>query len=68
MFFNDNLVASRIMLHGLARANMRIQWSAVANLKQKSWFAFDLNQDAYSHFRKRKGYSTRIYIRNCLGQ
>ena len=49
-FFIDNLVASRIMLHGLVRVKMQNQGFAVANLRQKSWLAFDLSQDAQSLF------------------
>ncbi len=32
-FFINNLVASRIMLHGLVRVKMRNQWFALANLR-----------------------------------
>jgi hypothetical protein len=33
-----------------ARVKMQNQGLAVANLRQKSWFAFDLSQDAQSLF------------------
>ncbi len=49
-FFIGKLVATMIMLHGLVRAKMRNQGFAVANLRQKSWFAFDLSQDAQPLF------------------
>ena len=38
------------MLRRLVRAKMRNQGLAGANLRQKSWFAFDLSQVAQSLF------------------
>ena len=46
-FFIGKLVATMIMLHDNARRNQRF---AVANLRQKSWFTFDLSEDAQSLF------------------
>jgi len=42
VFIIHKLVASKIMV--------RNKWFAIGNLNQKSWLAFDVNQDAQSLF------------------
>ena len=56
-FFKGKSAASRKTLPGLVKVNMLNQWFIAANLSQKSWLAFSLNQQGYSIFiRKRRDY------------